>query len=511
MLNNRIALLAIIGLGILFQALFYNHGMGLNTLVFTVIITVFIFLFHKQPTSAVARLLLLGFYVSTIGVMMGHTGYSLTIYWIAFFLLLGAIVIPHIRYLHSAFTFALIAVGSIPKVFSRLSRSLYKNNRNTRIGVWLRFVLIPLVLFGILLALYAASNTYFSDSISFLSDYISKILEHFSFGRIFFGMIGLLIGSYFLISELSPSLLSRHQTASLQLIRIRKRNRMLRGLTKALQRKQQVAVVFFVIINVMAAWLNILDIKHLWFGFTWDGGYLKEMVHEGTYMLIIAILISMGIALYYLNGNLVFLKKHTLFQTLITIWLAQNILMVISVVFRNSYYIQYFGLAYKRIFVYFFLAACMVGLLSIIYKSIRYKSTTYLFALNSVSVYVLFITAACFNWDAIIARYNFNHYKSSFVHYIFLIDLNDASLPYIITNDAKLKEIDDVQTGRFTFSSRGSYKDISFSECIEKRKKYFTETWTQYSWLDWNMPEARAYEMISQGAFDHSLREAQAP
>lgn len=497
MSNNRIALLSIVGLGLLFQGLFYNHGMGLNTLVFTLIITAYMLLFQKQPKSKASLILLFGFYLCTLGVIVGHTAYSRVTYWLAFVLLLGAIVIPQIRYLHFAPAFAFNASGHIPKVFTGLIRSFQKNNSNARIGVWMRFVLLPLVLFGVLLALYAASNTYFNNSLQLIFQSLSKLLEHLSIGRIFFGIIGLLIGLYFLISELHPRLLNRHNTAHTQLVRIRKRSGMLQGLTKGLLRKQQVAIVFFTIINVMAAWLNILDIKHVWFGFVWDGGFLKGMVHEGTYMLIIAILISMGIALYYLNGNLIFLKKHKLFQTLITIWLAQNILMVVSVAFRNTYYIQYFGLAYKRIFVYFFLAACVVGLVSIVYKSIKYKSTTYLFALNSISVYILFIIAACFNWDAIIARYNFNQYQSSFVHYEFLVDLNNASLPYIETNDARLKEIDKIQTDKFAFSSRESYKDIGFSERIEKRKKDFVEDWPQYSWLDWNMPEAKAFEMIA--------------
>ncbi|MES2560670.1 MAG: DUF4173 domain-containing protein [Bacteroidota bacterium] len=498
MSNNRIALLSIVGLGVVFQALFYNHGMGLNTLVFTLIITAFIFLFKKQPNSKVSIVLLLGFYAATLGVILGHTAYSLVIYWLSFFLLLGSIVIPGIRYMHFAPAFALNAIGRIQSVFVRLSQQPDKNNRGSRLGVWMRFVFLPVVLFGILLALYAASNTYFNDSIRSILQYLSNMFEHVSLGRMLFGIIGLLIGSYFLISELRPSLLNRHLTTNTQLLRLRKRNRLPRGLTKGLIRKQQVAIVFFVLINLMAAWLNILDIKHVWLGFTWDGGYLKEMVHEGTYVLIFAILISMGIALYYLNGNLVFLKNHKLFQTLITIWLAQNMLMVISVVSRNCYYVEYFGLAYKRIFVYFFLAACIVGLLSIIYKSLKYKSATYLFAVNTMSIYICCVTAGLFNWDAIIARYNFDHYQSSFVHYDFLVNLNNASLPYIITNDVRLKEIDKVQTEKFSFSSRESYKEIGFRERIEERRKYFKETWEESNWLDWNLPEKKAYVLLKE-------------
>jgi hypothetical protein len=496
MTNNRNALLSILFLGIVFQAIFYNHGMGLNTLVFTALFSVYLFLFRKQPQSTTARVLLIGLYAATLGVVFGHTAYSLILYWLVFILLLGAVVIPSIRFMHYAPAFAFNSVSKTLGALLALTRSPHKQDSQTPLSVWIRFIFLPIVLFFILLVLYAASNSYFNDSIARTLEYISELFDHFSAGRIMMGFIGIFIGSYFLLSEVRSGLAHKHLTAQTELLRTRTRNRLIRGLSKRLFRKQQVAVVFFILINCMAAWLNILDIKHVWFGFVWDGGFLKEMVHEGTYLLIAAILISMGIALYYLNGNLVFLKKHQVLQTLVTIWLAQNILMVISVVFRNTYYIQYFGLAYKRIFVYFFLAACVVGLISIMYKSLRYKSATFLFSVNTLSVYGWCILAGLFNWDAIIARYNFNHYQSSFVHYEFLVDLNNASLPYIITDEQQLKEIDSIQTQRFSFSSRDAYKEMKFTERMEQRKQYFTETWETKNWLDWNYPEAKAYELL---------------
>jgi hypothetical protein len=490
---NRIKLLSILTFAFIFQALFYNHGMGLNTLVFSILTLLLGRLFHKHPESPISKLLVVGFLASTVAVLIGHTHYSFVIYWIVFALLLGAVVVPSIRYVHFIPAIVTSALQQLPASFLKLTP---RQNKKLQLGSWLRFVLIPIVLFVVLLGLYAASNTYFSDSITAIVQRISDFFVEVSFGRIFFGLIGLCFALFFSVSQISQQLLDKQSRATPELKRVRKTNLQARGLSRLLLRKQQVAVVFFVLINLMVLWLNILDIKHIWIDFTWDGGYLRDMVREGTYMLIAAILISMGIALYYLNGNLVFMKNHRLFQTLITIWLVQNMLMVISVVFRNTYYIEYFGLAYKRIFVYFFLAACIVGLVSIIYKSIRYKSTTHLLAMNSISVYVLCISAACFNWDAIIARYNFNHYKTSFIHYEFLITLNNASLPYLITDENVLKEVDARQTDRFSFSSSGEYKRINYNESIDKRKQYFKETWSEYSWLDWNWPEARAYELL---------------
>jgi hypothetical protein len=497
MSNNRIATLCLITFGFIFQALFYNHGMGLNTLVFTGMLTVYLFLFSKKPKSLVGFVLLGGLYISTLGVIVGHTDYSLVIYWICVFFLLGGIIVPFAKFMHFAPLFALSGLSSMGGVWKKLRHKSEANSKGSAWGVWMRFVLIPFILVLVLMALYAGSNAYFKESIQKGFQLILNVFQAVSFRRFFFGILGIVIGSYFLITELHTSVLTKHQQANTALVRLRKNSHM-RGLSKALLRKEQVAIVFFVLINLLAAWLNFLDIKHIWFGFKWDGGFLKEMVHEGTNMLIIAILISMGCALYYLNSNLVFLKSHQKLQVLITIWLAQNILMIVSVVFRNTYYIQYFGLAYKRIFVYFFLAACLVGLVSIIYKSIRFKSTTYLFAINTLSVYGWCVLAGLFNWDAIIVRYNFANYQSSFVHYDFLVGLNNASLPFVVTNADQLKQIDSVQTERFRFSTRESYNEINFSQRIDNRKRYFMEIWEESNWLDWNVPEAKAYNLLKQ-------------
>jgi hypothetical protein len=492
MSSKQKSLLLLIGLGVLFQSLFYHHGMGLNTVVFSAAVLILMFLFRKQPATHLSILLVVGFCLATLSVITGHTGYSLIIYWISFLLLMAAIVFPTLRYLQFAPGIVLSSVLQLPHVLLSLSP---KQQHKGRLGSWLKFVLLPCILFCVLLGLYAASNTFFNDSIQKALDQLSTLFEDFSFGRIAFALFGFGLGGFFLIQELSEKLLTKHTHANPDLKRTRKRSN-LKHLSRLLLRKQQVAIVFFVLINLMAFWLNILDIKHLWINFSWDGGYLRDMVREGTYMLIAAILISMGISLYYLNSNLVFMKNHSLFQTLITVWLAQNMLMVISVAFRNGYYIEYFGLAYKRIFVYFFLAACVVGLVSIIYKSLRFKSVTYLVAVNALSVYLICVTAACFNWDAIIARYNFNHYKTSFVHYEFLISLNNAALPYLPTDTTILNQIDDKQLKRFSFSSSGAYQKINFSETIETRKQYFKETWKEYSWQDWNLPEARANALL---------------
>jgi len=59
---------------------------------------------------------------------------------------------------------------------------------------------------------------------------------------------------------------------------------------------------------VLLIGLLYLEISNVWIGFQWEGELLKELVHEGTYILIVAIIISMGLTIYYFRKNLNFIK-----------------------------------------------------------------------------------------------------------------------------------------------------------------------------------------------------------
>ena len=103
-----------------------------------------------------------------------------------------------------------------------------------------------------------------------------------------------------------------------------------------------------------------------------------EFVHEGTWLLVFSVFLSAAIALFFFKGNLNYFSKNKWLKRLTIVWIAQNLVMVISVMLRNYWYITYFGLAYKRIAVLFFLLLTMIGLITIIIKILNKKSSYYL-------------------------------------------------------------------------------------------------------------------------------------
>ena len=96
--------------------------------------------------------------------------------------------------------------------------------------------------------------------------------------------------------------------------------------------------------------VNIIDIDWVWLNFEYEGEInLTQFVHEGTYLLILSILISMGIILYFFRKNLNFYPGKQKLQIITYIWIAQNAVLAVSVAARNKHYTHHSGHANTRI------------------------------------------------------------------------------------------------------------------------------------------------------------------
>lgn len=273
--------------------------------------------------------------------------------------------------------------------------------------------------------------------------------------------------SYFFIQENSKTLEEEDEKLQLELIREKKRSPF-RFLNKRLLRKMQVSIAFFSVINLMLFWQHVTEIQNVWFGFEFTGQLLKGFVHDGTWLLIYALIISIGITWYYLDSNLVFMKKSTLFNALIVVWLLQNLLLVITVAVRTSFYIEYYALAYKRILVLFFLGFTAIALLSLIYQVLARKSLSYI-SNNLVGAAVLILpVSGCLNWDVEIAKYNFAHAEKAYLDYEFLKDMNNEAFAYMENRQEELNRIDSIQALRFPVKIDS--KESEFAETVSEKQ-----------------------------------------
>jgi hypothetical protein len=307
-------------------------------------------------------------------------------------------------------------------------------------------------------------------------------------------LLGLLISNILLFRTKNPSLEKNDAKSSDLLIRNRKKNSRSFG-TVSLKNELKAALFLLFILNAILLILNITDIYLVWFNFEWDGQTLKQFVHEGTYLLIFSILISIAIVLYFFRGNINFYKKNKLLKKLSYLWLFQNAILAISVGFRNYWYIEYFSLAYKRIGVVLFLILTLYGLYSVFMKIKNSKSGFYLFRTNAMAIYIILVLSSIVNWDTLIAKYNFEHADEAFLHFDYLANLSNKSLPYLDKPFSELMKMENIQKEKFAFET-DFMNAKEYYQHIEFKKTVFKKEWESKGFLSWNLPEYIAYNKL---------------
>jgi hypothetical protein len=235
--------------------------------------------------------------------------------------------------------------------------------------------------------------------------------------------------------------------------------------------------------------VNIIDINFLWLHFQYEEGKpVYKMVHEGTELLIVSIVLAMAILMFFFKGNLNFYKRNKWLKYGAYAWIIQNALLVTSVFMRDYYYILKHGLAYKRIGVLFFLLMVLIGLITVFVKIWSRKTNYFLFRVNAWAGIVVLVLATTIHWDEFIAGYNLKRKNTVDLDVQFLLSLSDKALPLLDTNIVALqKRENDLQA---LDKYREATCDTCFIEQLKQREKQFAEKQQQLSWLSWNYADA---------------------
>ncbi|HYF01750.1 MAG TPA: DUF4173 domain-containing protein [Patescibacteria group bacterium] len=370
----------------------------------------------------------------------------------------------------------------------------------------IQLVLIPLLIIGAFIAIYKASNSAFEYYLDMTGTLISEAFSTFSsaldFQLVALYILGLAICAFVFMKVRNQKVVNVDANTDENLRRRKSDNAPTfftvttkHFKTTALKNELTSAIFLLTVLNVLIFFVNALDIYHVWFNFEFNQQDLKRFVHEGTYLLILSIMISIGITLFYFRGNLNFFKNNRLLLLLSYAWLFQNVVLTFSVAVRNFWYINYYALAYKRIGVLFFLVLTLYGIFTVIQKIRQRKNTAYLLRANSFALYITLVSVTAFDWDTIIAKFNFNNFTKSYVDLLFMAEFADKALPYLDKSDADLAAIEKVQTEKFAFVPRFMEYD-EYQKIIQSRKKSFKGKWETKGILSWNLPESRAYEML---------------
>ena len=486
---------------ILFVLLFFEKSLGLNVALYGVV-TVALLIVNK-PTffkPLLNKIVGVGFLTVCICYYLFASPFTLFIALVSFGLLFGLHSSSHFRNLLYAIPNSIVNYFYAFRDLFSSFRSRRLTNRKFSMLKVLKIVFLPLFIIFLFVAMYSMGSSFFSDFVgslgAWIGDILAKIGKYINIVAVFLALLGLIFGVLHSLQSHTTSFSTMDGEGNDRLSRIRNRAKS-RFNNLDLKVEYLSGVFLLSALNLMLVLVLYLEIKNIWFGFQWDGALLKSLVHEGTYVLIFAILVSMLVVVYYFRKNLNFYKQNRTLKALAFTWIGLNAVLVISVFVRNLYYVQYFGLAYKRIGVVFFLVLCLVGLVTLVLKIYKVKSLFYVLRINALAAYITLVGICIFNWDVIIAKYNFGHYKTAFIHLPYMSSLSDKGLPYLQVSDAMIEEIEDKQTEAISFARKGYFKEVEYQAKIAERVAAFRKRHSETHWLESVWAESKAYELLN--------------
>ncbi|MCD0471155.1 DUF4173 domain-containing protein [Flavobacterium sp. JAS] len=165
---------------------------------------------------------------------------------------------------------------------------------------------------------------------------------------------------------------------------------------------------------------------------------LSSDTHERVNSVIFSIIMAVGVILFYFKGGFNFDKKATNLKALAKIWIVLNGVLIVSTIIKNSEYVSFFGLTYKRLGVFAFLILAIIGLVFTFLKIRRQKTNAYLINQMVWYFYGTILLCSFVNWGNLITNYNISVNKGVEPRFLSSLDFNDeARREYFLQNNIK--------------------------------------------------------------------------
>jgi hypothetical protein len=447
---------------------FYNEMLGLNLSLFTLVLLIAAIIKDRELLKNRNWMAVAGFSLMA-SCSLAYFGNMLSILAVEFSLLIlagmsvsrnGSILIA---YFHGFYSL-IVSCGDD----MRFMRDRYRSNsRNLPSQKRLLLIAIPIIISFVFIGLYRASNPIFeaiTNKINF--DWIS-------FSWIFFTLVGMWAIYGFFNAKFVSVIKDFDEPESMKVDRNQKSEYHLFGKIISVVDENFSAKLLFVMLNLVILILNLGDLNFIFVDQTLPENFtFAQFLHQGVGTLIFSILISIAIVLFYFRGELNFLSQNKFVKILAYTWLLQNIVMLLSVGFKNSIYIDLYGLTYKRIGVYIYIFLTFIGLVSTILKIYLVKKNLFLFRMNGWSFYLVLVFSTLLNWDQMIVNNNKSLDKEIDIYY--LLSLSDATLPSLQKMERNIKNPNE----------RKYYHKLLNRKITKFRYRQSQKTWKSWSYLN---------------------------
>ncbi|MGH1376370.1 MAG: DUF4153 domain-containing protein [Alphaproteobacteria bacterium] len=192
-----------------------------------------------------------------------------------------------------------------------------------------------------------------------------------------------------------------------------------------------------IIFNLMFAFQTVMDMNYLWAGSALPEGIsYAKYAHKGAYPLIVTALLA-GLFVLITQGSKKEVSASKSIIQLTYLWISQNVLLVLSSIYRTSLYVEIYALTYWRVAAFIWMGLVAFGLIWIIARGFMGKSNTWLINANVITLLTVLYVTSFVNIGGVIAHYNIEHSrevsgKGVNLDTRYLERIGYTSIPYLI-------------------------------------------------------------------------------
>jgi hypothetical protein len=191
-----------------------------------------------------------------------------------------------------------------------------------------------------------------------------------------------------------------------------------------------------ILFNLLFAVQTVLDVAYLWGNATLpaDISY-ASYAHRGAYPLIVTALLAAGFVLAAMRpGGPA--EQSRVIRPLVYLWVAKNVLLVLSSILRLDLYVQIYLLTWWRVAAFIWMVLVALGLVLIVARIVLNRSNDWLIRANLITLTATLYICSLVNFAAIIADYNVGHSREAagkgvWIDMNYLFSLGPQALPAI--------------------------------------------------------------------------------
>jgi hypothetical protein len=161
---------------------------------------------------------------------------------------------------------------------------------------------------------------------------------------------------------------------------------------------------------------------------------LSADTHERVNSVIFSIVMAVGVIMFYFKAGFNFDNKAANLKKLAKIWIVLNGLLIVSTIIKNTEYVSFFGLTYKRLGVYAFLILAVIGLVYTFLKIKKQKTNAYLINQMVWYFYGVILLCSFVNWGDFITNYNISANKGVEPRFLKELNFNDERRDNYLSN-----------------------------------------------------------------------------